>query len=72
MDEEDSSDIDSSKYTNEQIKSAIDELKLRKEKYTNFLNELESTGEIQILTTDPEARVMHSKNGLFLQYLSRK
>jgi transposase len=68
MDTEDSSDIDSQKYTNEQIKAAINELKLRKQKYTNFLKELEVTGETQILTTDPEARVMQSKNGFHCYY----
>lgn len=68
MDSEDNSDIDSQTYTKDQIKTAIDELTLRKEKYTSFLNELETTGETQILTTDPEARVMQSKNGFHCCY----
>ena len=47
----------------EQIKAAIEELTLRKEKYQGYLKELLESGETQLLTTDPEARRMHSKDG---------
>jgi transposase len=68
MDEEDQDQQSSTKYTEEEIKAAIEELKERKEKYTSYLNELQSTGETQKLTTDPDARVMHSKDGYHCYY----
>ena len=37
-------------------------------KYEGFLKELSDTGETQKLTTDPEARVMHSKDGFHCSY----
>jgi len=67
MDEEDSSQCNS-EYTPDQIKVAIKELTERKKKYQGFLNELIETGETQKLTTDPEARVMHSKDGFHCCY----
>ncbi|MCK9216422.1 MAG: transposase [Firmicutes bacterium] len=50
------------------INEAIKNLKERKDKYIEYLNELEETGEKQILTTDPEARRMHSKDGFHCCY----
>jgi transposase len=47
----------------EQIKAAIQELTLRKDKYQDYLRELLESGETQILTTDPEAHRMHTKDG---------
>ena len=44
-----------------------DDLKKRKETYIGYIEELDKTGETQKLTTDPEARVMHSKDGLLFQ-----
>jgi transposase len=67
MDEEDSSQCNS-EYTPDQIKVTIKELTERKKKYQGFLNELIETGETQKLTTDPEARVMHSKDGFHCCY----
>lgn len=52
----------------EQIKAAIQELTLRKEKYQGYLKELLESGETQLLTTDPEARRMHSKDGFHCCY----
>lgn len=52
----------------EQIKEAILELTLRREKYQGYLNELLESGETQLLTTDPEARRMHSKDGFHCCY----
>ncbi|MCR4435763.1 MAG: hypothetical protein QHH06_13380 [Clostridiales bacterium] len=36
--------------------------------FIDFLEELEETGETQKLTTDPEARVMQSKEGYHCSY----
>ncbi|HOJ11735.1 MAG TPA: IS1182 family transposase [Clostridiales bacterium] len=52
----------------EKIKAAIEELTLRKEKYQGYLEELLKSGETQLLTTDPEARRMHSKDGFHCCY----
>jgi len=52
----------------EQIKAVIEELTLRKEKYQGYLKELLESGETQLLTTDPEARRMHSKDGFHCCY----
>jgi transposase len=67
MDEEDPVQSET-EYTPEKIKAAIIELTHRKEKYQGFLKELVETGETQILTTDPEARVMQSKDGFHCAY----
>jgi hypothetical protein len=55
-------------YTPDDIKAAIDDLKKRKETYIGYIKELDKTGETQKLTTDPEARVMHSKDGFHCCY----
>jgi len=68
MDEEDNIQQTDSKYTQEEIKAAIAELSNRKEKYTGYLKELNESGENQKLTTDPEARVMQSKDGFHCSY----
>lgn len=47
----------------EKIREAVQELTLRKEKYQAYLKQLMETGETQILTTDPEAHRMHTKDG---------
>lgn len=66
MDKDDQDESNS--LTPQQVKSAIDELTLRKEKYQGYLNELSQSGETQILLTDPEARRMHSKDGFHCCY----
>jgi transposase len=52
----------------EKVKAAIEELKHRKEKYQGYLTQLQESGETQLLTTDPEARRMHSKDGFHCCY----
>ena len=47
----------------EQIKEAVRELTLRKEKYQDYLKRLLESEDTQILTTDPEAHRMHTKDG---------
>ncbi len=54
--------------SSDQMKAAIQELTLRKEKYQTYLKELLESGETQLLTTDPEARRMHSKDGFHCCY----
>ena len=68
MDETDNHEDEEKEYTTEEIKGFIEELKTRKEKYQNYLKELIETGETQKLTTDPEARVMHPKDGYKCAY----
>ena len=52
----------------ERVKDAVRELTERKEKYQGYLKELQESGETQLLTTDPEARRMHSKDGFHCCY----
>lgn len=66
MDMNDESETDAP--SPEQIKAAIKELTQRKEKYQEYLKELLESGETQLLTTDPEARRMHSKDGFHCYY----
>jgi transposase len=54
--------------SNEQIKEALNEILQRKEKYQGYLSELLKSGQTQLLTTDPEARRMHSKDGFHCCY----
>jgi len=54
--------------TPEQVKEAVKELRARKEKYQGYLKELQENGQTQLLTTDPEARRMHSKDGFHCCY----
>jgi transposase len=68
MQEEDDTPQEGSNHTLEEIKAAIEILKNREEKYMSYLDELAETGETQKLTTDPEARVMQSKDGYHCCY----
>lgn len=52
----------------EEIKAALKELTERKEKYQRYLKELLESGETQLLTTEPEARRMLSKDGFHCCY----
>ncbi len=54
--------------TAEQVRQAVEDLKARKERYQGYLKELKESGETQLLTTDPEARRMHSKDGFHCCY----
>ncbi len=68
MEKEDKNEIAQESLTAEKIEAAIDEVTKRKEKYTGYLEELEKSGETQLLTTDPDARRMHSKDGFHCCY----
>lgn len=51
------------------LSNKIEQLQKRQELYEEYLDELSRTGETQKLTTDPEARMMHShKNGFHCCY----
>lgn len=54
--------------TKKDIQAVVRELQERKDKYEGYLKELIDTDETQKLTTDPEARVMHSKDGFHCAY----
>jgi len=57
------------KYTIEELKEKIEELEKRKAFYGNLENELKKSGENEISTTDPDARLMdNKKNGLEVNY----
>jgi transposase len=68
MDQLDHSEPDEQKVSKSELQQRIAELRERKGKYENFLSQLEQTGETQILTTDPQARVMQSKDGFHCYY----
>ncbi|MGL4483816.1 MAG: transposase [Anaerovoracaceae bacterium] len=68
LDKEDRSEVDFNKSKNQRVKEAIAELTERRQKYLNFKKELSQTGESQLLTTDPEARRMYSKDGFHCSY----
>jgi len=68
MDNADDAEPNEQTLTPEQIKQAVQELTQRKEKYRGYLSELTESGETQLLTTDTEARRMHSKDGFHCCY----
>lgn len=68
LDATDETEGQESQPTPEQVQQALAELRQRKEKYQGYLKELEDSGETQLLTTDPEARRMHSKDGFHCCY----
>jgi len=68
MDQTDQSESDEKEFTKVQIQEKIKELQARKETYLQYQNQLKETGETQLLTTDPEARVMKSKDGFHCSY----
>lgn len=68
LDKEDENEVTLEVSTPGEIEAAIKELTERKEKYLGYLEELEKSGETQLLTTDPDARRMHSKDGFHCSY----
>ena len=67
MDELDDSEVDEG-CTRERLQEILDGFQSRKEKYEGYVETLEESGEKQLLTTDPEARRMHSKDGFHCSY----
>ena len=68
MDQLDKTEPEEQKISKSELQQRIIELRERKGKYEGYLGQLEQTGEKQILTTDPEARVMQSKDGFHCYY----
>ena len=68
IDEEDKKEATLKEATSEEIQEAIKELNDRKNKYTEYLEELKESVETQLLTTDLDARRMHSKDGFHCCY----
>lgn len=68
LDKEDENEVTLEGSTPGEIEAAIKELTERKEKYLGYLEELEKSGETQLLTTDPDAKRMHSKDGFHCSY----
>jgi len=72
LDQEDKDDDtadDDNKEDHMCLSEKINQLKTRQELYESYLSELSETGQTQKLTTDPEARMMHShKDGFHCCY----
>lgn len=62
LEENDIAEQDEWKPSTKEIKEKIEKLKERKEKYEGFEKELEESGENEISTTDPDARLMSNNN----------
>ncbi len=61
-------DIKVKKYTKKEIKEKIEEVKKRAKKYNKYLSNLKNSKEKQISVTDPESRLMKTKNGFDVCY----
>ena len=68
LDQQDSLETDEPRFSQEEITAIVDTLKQRKDTYTGYLEEMGKSRETQLLTTDPEARVMKSKDGFHPSY----
>lgn len=68
LDQADQEDMGTTDYATGEIKQKLLELEQRKETYNAYLQELEETGETQKLTTDPEARMMRTRDGFACCY----
>ena len=68
MDQLDRVETDEQKISKEKLQARIETLKERQQRYQGYQKQLKETGETQILTTDPEARVMQSKDGYHCYY----
>lgn len=68
IDESDKKEAKLEEATSHEIREAIKVLSNRKNKYMGYLEELKQSGESQLLTTDSDARRMHSKDGFHCSY----
>lgn len=68
MDKNDQSESDEKDLSKKQILDKIKELQARKEIYLQYQEQLKETSETQLLVTDPDARVMQSKDGFHCYY----
>jgi len=62
LDENDEIEQSDRKPSEEEIKKRIEELKKRKQRYESMEEELENSGQNEISTTDPDARLMSNNN----------
>lgn len=62
-DEDNTQDVDP-----DAVRRAIEDLKARKDTYKGYLQKIVDEGVSQVLTTDPEARRMHTKDGFTCCY----
>ena len=65
LDKYDKEESDAPKYTKEEIENMLDKLCARKEKYIDYLNQMNEAGVSQISFTDPESKLMKTANGGF-------
>ena len=68
LDQADQDDLGASIYSSEEIKQKLADLELRRKTYESYLQELSQSGETQKLTTDPQARMMKTKDGFACCY----
>lgn len=68
LDQQDSLETDEPRFSKEEIAAIVDTLRQRKDTYRGYLEKIGNSREAQLLTTDPEARVMKSKNGFHPSY----
>ncbi|MGI6327126.1 MAG: transposase [Saccharofermentanales bacterium] len=68
MDELDHKEEDESSCTKERLQEILDDFHARKERYEEYVEDLKASGERQLLTTDSNARRMHSKDGFYCSY----
>ena len=65
---EDDDEEDDRRSDTEEIKTVLNSLSERREKYAGYLAHLESSNNTQILETDPESHRMHTNNGFHCCY----
>ena len=63
LDQQDRVETDEPRFSREEITAIVDTLHKRKDTYRGYLEEIGNSREAQLLTTDPDARVMKSKDG---------
>lgn len=69
LEDNDSNESDTKKYSAEELKEKIEILKNRRKSYEDLEEKLNQSGETQISTVDPDSRLMENKkNGLEMGY----
>lgn len=68
LNQADQNDSSTAGDSSEDLKQKLAELEQRRDTYQAYLQELKETGETQKLTTDPEARMMRTKDGFACCY----
>jgi transposase len=68
LDENDKSDPEPPKFTAEEIREKIEELKRERNEKEKLLEDLKESGDTQISTTDPDSKALHTSNGTTVGY----